>query len=325
MYALTIRRAVLLIELLLMLSAGRSFGALLTSGNIVVSNSPFGSQDLFEYTPAGVRVQQIPVTPAGDGRDLVIDRDGRVQLYNGSFAPTLTAYDPATGTFSSRTITGWSTDNNLTYGGIGAFGRYIFVTDMATAGAGSPQGVVRFDLDGGPTVRFATNLEPIDLYVGLDGLLYTLSVGSAFNGGGNQVDVFDPQSMAFVRTVTLPDEHRAIAVVANGDIFTAGDGVKRYSPAGVLLDSIADPGIGGLADIDINRSGGVLVASHGGTLLLTTTDLDSITSFQTRSSNLYNFAAWVQAPVPEPTTLGPLTLGVIAAGLLRRRGPTRGS
>lgn len=299
------------------------WAAPLTPGNIIVSNSPFGSQALFEYTPGGSRVQQIPIVPAGNGRDLVIDRDGRVQIYNGTFGPSLTAYDAVSNTFSSRTFDGWSTVNNLTYGGIGAFGRYVFVTDMVTAGSGSAQGVVRFDLDGGATTRFATNLEPIDLSVGRDGLLYTLSRGSAINGGGNQIDVFDPVSMAFVRTVNLPEEHRGIAIDANGDLFTAQrDNVSRvnhFSRNGVPLGSINDPGVGGFADIDINSSGQLLIASHGGVVLLTTTALNSITFFQTRLSNGFNFAAWIQSPVPEPGTGGLLVGGLIAMVGKRRR------
>ena len=38
-------------------------------GNILVSNSPFGDQDIFEYTPAGALVQSINVSPATDGRE----------------------------------------------------------------------------------------------------------------------------------------------------------------------------------------------------------------------------------------------------------------
>jgi len=287
-----------------------------TPGNIIVSNTPSGEQDLFEYTPAGNLVQQIPIPVPGGARDLVIDRDGRVQIYNGTFNPTLTAYNAASNIFTTRSFAGWSTVNNLTYGGLGAFGRFIFVSDMSTANIGAPQGVVRFDLDGGPTVRFAKNSEPIDLYVGLDGLLYTLSQGSAFNGGGNHIDVFNPASMAFIRAVDLPEEHRGIAIDSNGDIYTAQRNnvsrVNHFSSAGVLLDSINDPGIGGFADIDINRNGDLLIASHGGTLLLTTTALDSITSFPTRLSNGTNFAAWIQAPVPEPEGNDLLIAGMAA-------------
>ena len=90
---------------------------------MVVSNSPFGDQDIYEYTPAGAQVQAINVTPAADGRDLVIDRDGRVQIYNGPFDSTLKAYRPRRQHVSSRSFADWSTVNNLTYGGVAAFGR----------------------------------------------------------------------------------------------------------------------------------------------------------------------------------------------------------
>src|SRR5258705_528327 len=134
-------------------------------GNIAVSNSPFGDEDLFEYTPAGVLVQSINVSPANDGR-------------------------------------------------------------------------------------------------------------------GNRVDVYNPNTMAFIRTLTLPEEHRGIAVGPNGHIYTAQrDTVSRvnhYDANGVRLDFINDPGVGGFADIDLNDAGGLLIASHGGTLLITDTNLDSI-------------------------------------------------
>src|SRR5258706_3987954 len=297
------------------LAASLAAAAPFKPGNIVVANSPFGDEDLFEYTPAGTLVQSINVAPADNGRDLLVDRIGRVHLYNGTFNPVLTQYDPVSGSFSSRSFAGWSTVNNLTYGGLATSGRYIFASDMATGG-GEPKGVVRFDLDGGATVRFATTLEPIDLTVGLDGLLYTLTTGSAFNGGGNRIDVFNPDSMAFVRTFSLPDENRGISVGANGHIYTAEDSpvsrVNHYDPSGVRLDFINDPGVGGFADIDINDAGGLLIPSHGALLLITDVNLDSIRSFPTRSSNLYSFAAWV----PEP---GAAMLLATTTLFLRRR------
>jgi len=293
-----------------------------TPGNIIVHNADSNQDDLFEYTPAGVLVQQVPVVPRMGGSDLAIDRDGRVNINN---SPTLNIYSPATNTFSTRTFEGWSTVGNLTYGGIAAFDRYVYAADMNNGGSDAgKQGVVRFDLDGSPTMRYATTTDPIDLNIGLDGLLYTLSRGSAFNGGGNRVDVFDPISMAFIRGFDLPEEHRGIAVDFNGDIYTAQrDNVSRvnhFSPSGVLIDSIADPGVGGFADIDINRKGDIVIASHGGTLLVTTTALDSIISFPTRTSNFFNMASWIPAQVPEPSAIALAAGGIaILAGLNRSR------
>jgi len=200
-----------------------------------------------------------------------------------------------------------------------AFDRYVYAADMET-GFGDPHGVVRFDLDGGATTRFATTTSPLDLNIGLDGLLYTLSRGSGFNGGGNRVDVFDPISMTFIRGFDLPEEHRGIAVDSNGDIYTAQrDSVSRvnhFSPLGILFDQIADPGVGGFADIDINRKGEIVVSSHGGKLLMTTIALDSITPFTTRLTNGTCFASWIPGPIPEPNSI---VLALVAATLTYRR------
>jgi hypothetical protein len=297
-----------------------------TPGNIIVHNVPSGQDDLYEFTPAGVFIQQVPIVPRMGGQDLVIDRDGRVNINN---SPTLNIYSPATNSFSTRNFAGWTTIGNLTYGGIAAFDRYVYAADMNNSGSDAgQQGVIRFDLDGGPTMRFATTTDPIDLNIGLDGLLYTLSRGNASNGGGTRVDVFNPISMTFIRGFDLPEEHRGIAVDLDGHIYTAQrDNVSRvnhFSPNGALIDSIADPGIGGFADIDINRDGQLVIASHGGMLLVTTTALDSLISFQTRASNGVNFASWIPRPIPEPSALVLLASGMtILAGLScpRRRLP----
>lgn len=291
-----------------------------TPGNILVHNADSGHDDLLEYTSAGVFVQRVPVVPSMGGSDLAIDRDGRVNINN---SPTLNIYSPSTNTFSTRTFAGWTTVGNLTYGGIAAFDRYVYAADMNNSGSDNGlQGVIRFDLDGGPTIRFGTSTDPIDLNIGLDGLLYTLSRGSAFNGGGNRVDVFDPISTAFIRSFDLPEEHRGIAVDFNGDVYTAQrDNVSRvnhFSPTGALLDFIADPGDGGFADIDINRKGDIVVTCHCGTVLVSSTALDSIISFPTRTSNFFNMATWLPAPVPEPNAIVLLAGGIaILAGLNR--------
>ena len=319
-YGIALARTLLL--LVLFGPHAAALAVIFTPGNIIVHNADSGQDDLFEYTPAGVFVQQVPVVPRMGGSDLAIDRDGRVNINN---SPTLNIYSPATNSFSTRTFAGWSTVGNLTYGGIAAFDRYVYAADMNNSGSDAGlQGVIRFDLDGGPTTRFATTTDPLDLNIGLDGLLYTLSRGNGFNGGGSRVDVFNPISMAFIRGFDLPEEHRGIAVDFDGHIFTAQrDNVSRvnhFSPTGVLIDSIADPGVGGFADIDINRKGDIVIASHGGTLLVTSKALDSIISFPTRTSNFFNMASWIPAPIPEPSAITLLAAGTaILAGLNRQR------
>src|SRR5688572_23763111 len=80
-------------------------GVPFTQGNILVSNNPFGNpQTLYEVTPAGATVQTIQIPQAADdgARDLALDRFGNVQIFNGTFAPVLTQYNPVTNSFTHQ-------------------------------------------------------------------------------------------------------------------------------------------------------------------------------------------------------------------------------
>src|SRR5262245_5438009 len=139
-----------------------------TPGNILVSTEIFGGSSdntVREFTRAGTLVQTfgpVPTGPGGDGstRDLYVDGAGRVQIFNGTFSPYLTTLTPAAGpgsaTYAQTTLPGWSTVNNLTYGGVAVQGNAAFVTDMATFSGGEPRGLVRFNLSTGVGTRFAS-------------------------------------------------------------------------------------------------------------------------------------------------------------------------
>jgi hypothetical protein len=294
-----------------------------TPGNILVSNNPFGStQTLYEVTPAGAAVQTIQVPQAADdgARDLALDRFGNVQIFNGTFSPVLTQYNPTTNTFTHQ-ASQFSTANNLTYGGIASVGDYAFVTDFNTGGSES-SGIVRYSLTGGAPQRVADGRDYIDLNVGRNGILYALRY-DGIDAGGFTVDRFDPLTLAVLGTVTLADVQRAIAVDRNGDIFAVSsqtNDVVHYTPTGQRVKTIHDSTVGGLADVDVDDAGRVLIASHGGGILTTTADLGALSSFGTRGSNYTNFAAWVQPPpvVPEPGTLA-VTAGASALVLRRTR------
>ncbi len=118
-----------------------NFGTL-TPGNILVANSPFGNRDHFEYRTDGTFVQQFS-GPNGEYRDLVVDSNGVAQIYNGTFNNVMTTFDPTTTTFTDTTLLeGWSTVNNLTYGGAAALGDFVFFTDMETANDGGTRGLI---------------------------------------------------------------------------------------------------------------------------------------------------------------------------------------
>ena len=90
-----------------------------------------------------------------DTRDVIVSPNGDLQLFNGTFSPLLSTYHAATGTWTSRTATNWSTANNVTYGGVAAFGNFVFVTDMQTAGETGPNnGIIRFNLADDTWERF---------------------------------------------------------------------------------------------------------------------------------------------------------------------------
>src|SRR5262249_3119773 len=171
---------------------------------------------------------------------------GNTEIYNGTFTPYLSTYNPGSQSWSHQTFAGWSTVNNGSYGGIAAFDKYVFVTDMNTNGA-SEQGIVRFDITGGPTVRFADTNEYIDVIMGLDGNLYGLT-------GGNHVFVFNPTTLAPVRDFGLSapgsNDTRAIAVDAVGNVFagvySTAETVLKIDPTGsqVLAQISLPPGKG---------------------------------------------------------------------------------
>ena len=137
--------------------------------NILVSSD----NTLFEYTPNGQIVQQVPIPVIPEypakSRDLIVTSSGEVAIFNGTFDPELQLYDPQTELWRNFKYPGWSIANNISYGGIAAYGDGIYVTDMLTDGSG----IVRFGFDG-QAQRHLDGNEYIDLTLGLDGKFYAI-------------------------------------------------------------------------------------------------------------------------------------------------------
>src|SRR5262249_23465908 len=133
-------------------------------------------------------------TEIPDARGISVDPSGKVNLFNGSFNPVLSTYSFATQSWANQTTSGWSTIADITYGGAATFKNYVFVTDTTTANQ-PLNGLIRFDNSGGPTTHFATGHNFTDVTLGLDGLLYGLTDDTP-----NQVFVYNPQTLAFVRS-----------------------------------------------------------------------------------------------------------------------------
>lgn len=316
------------------ISTGKVAAVPLLLGDLAASVNEFtGSSTapryLAEYTTAGVQRQMFPAVPQPGGsgpttdtlRDLTVGPGNALYLYNGTFTPTLTRLDLVSNTYSQQSFAGFSTINNGTFGGLSNRGPYVFATDQQTFGGtgGEPQGILRFDTTGGPTVRFATNIGPSDLNIGLDGLLYALDG----NGSPNPFFYkFDPISLTPLGVIPIQfEDNRAIAVALDGTVYVATSSgvIRRYSAGGTLLNSLTVPGAF-FGDIDINPDGRIaLGTAQSGEIVLTNLSLTSFTRFRATASTSGGsvFVSWV-LPVPEPGTalFGCSLLGVIAS---RRR------
>lgn len=299
--------------LLLCLGATTAGALPTTPGNLLVSNHD--NNTISEYTRAGQLVQQFAL-PRSDPnwaelRDLVQGLDGRIHVFNGTFTPWMTTLNPVTGSTSQLSTPGWSTVNNVSYGGIARLGSHVFVSDMFTYSGGEQAGIVRFDLDSGSATRFAQGYDFDDLTLGLDGLLY----------GGSKV--YDPNTLAWVRDVHLQvawgTDIRGRAVDQDGTIYTADwDGwISRFNADGSFVKRIHS-GAYNLTDIDINAAGDLLVGSRFGQVIQANRSLEAVNSFSVQGDwGPAVFVAFTSA-VPEPGALAMMLGGLGLLGMRLR-------
>ncbi|MDQ3622311.1 MAG: hypothetical protein M3463_07465 [Verrucomicrobiota bacterium] len=145
---------------------------------------------------------------------------------------------------------------------------------------GVPQGVVRFDTAGGPAIRFAETIQPLDLDIGPESVLYALD-GSALLSS----TVFKFDAVTFEALGSVPIQsgtNSALAVALDGSIFvaTSEGAISRYSPDGELLGSLLVPGAR-FADLDIDSFGRIALGSAvTGEVVITDLSLDAYTRFR---------------------------------------------
>ena len=259
----------------------------LTPGNLIVSVNDFTGGEfpptfLAEYTTAGTRVQTIADVPPGptpvgeqglsEARGNVLAPDGKsIYLFNGSSDSYLANYNLAHGTWTQQTTTGWGPLGNISYGGVGAYGQYVFASNTN----GADGGILRFDTTGSTIAHFGPNASIINLSVDAKGNVYAL--------GGDNVYEYNGSTLASLGTVKVGfEDNRAVAAAADGTLYVAswsGD-IQHFSATGVLLGTLSIAG-DNFESIAINYTTGQISLGTGfsGQVVLTDLSLGSYTSF----------------------------------------------
>lgn len=211
-----------------------------------------------------IRTAAIPgkVSYSDYARDISVLENGNIAVFNGTFSPVLSYYNPELNQWKHLQAAGWSTINVTTYGGIDSLGERVFVTNMSTSGQSS-KGFVVFNTENDSS-EFVPAEDLTDLTVGLDGHLYGLRTTTVYQYDVTTYEVTGQVNIQSAGT---------IAVDAVGRIYAAGpDGlVRQYDASGLLLKSL-DLNTQ-LADIAIRADGSLLMTSTQGTVFSSHSDL----------------------------------------------------
>lgn len=311
-------RKIFLMVMALCLMSSQVHAAAVTGGNLLVqSNNSIG-----EYRTDGTGVQSFTIVyPTGTyplteyARDIAYNvADGKIYVYNGTIEPYLSVLTPPA-SWTHLTYSGFSNCNTTSDGGIDVYGTKVFVTDQTVDSETTEQGVVAFDISGGITQRFATDIGPIDLNMGLDGYLYVLYPGGS--PCGKTIDIYNPSTFGYIASFDLTtifgwNSNASIAVDYNGDIFVAdwSGNLHHISRATLTVtDTITpicmrrgSPVNCEIYDIDISEDGLIAIGTMFGEVFITDTSFSSISTFSVGSDGV--FVEWVPVDnVPNAFTL----------------------
>ncbi|MEN6451761.1 MAG: SdrD B-like domain-containing protein, partial [Thermoguttaceae bacterium] len=254
-------------------------------GNILVSaQTSYQTCSLLECTSNGSQVSSLQIPYPGSSREsggvargITSDSFGQVYVFNGGYSPYLSVYDLSSQTWLHRTISDWRTDSSNNTGGIDVYGHYVFVTSCMPYGTRSGGGILRFDTRDQTVTCCAGDTSFRDVTIGLDGLMYGVWCDSQ-SVSSSGIYVFDPETLACLRTFSFSFGASDVAVDRNGDMFVAGSNGEIYqvSPAGVVLRQ-QSVNIPNLSSIDLAVDGTLIVGNRFGFLAVGSTALDNFT------------------------------------------------
>jgi len=195
----------------------------------------------------------------------------------GAGKTALRSFNLSTGTVRERTTAGMTLPGVVGVGGVATHDAFAWVVDGATAGDGATEGLVRFDFDGGVTVRTPTpeaNRFTLDVTWGADGRLHSLTSDVILT-------TFDPETMALLAETQLdyPPSGlpiRGVAVAQDGRVFAAAEHgqLLRFSASGTLDAKIVSSAYY-LSDVDVDQKGHVVASGDDGIVVITNLDLTS--------------------------------------------------
>lgn len=276
-----------------------------------------------EYTPVGTLVQSWTIPSSGGteyARDLGASSGGNIAIYNGTFSPSLTVLNPSTGVTTNYSFAGWSTVNNIHWGGLAVAGNYAYATDNETAGDGSNQnGVVRFNLADGSAERFLAGTDTTSVGIGLNHKLYAISPN--LSPGQNVLTIMDAATMNVEKNVNLPFGLSGVTADAAGNIYgTSGQTIYKLDENGNVLGSLAtNYALGG---IKISPTDQLVIDNNGGQVVTSDTSLSNYSEFSVPGAGNYftsfaDFATPLPSPVPEPASV--MIFGAVMTSLVLHR------